>query len=181
MKKKDKLVLNDGAPDGNNSGYTPVDDQTLSWDELPKLRKEVVVSLINNQALHSEFCKLFTTTIEADKQLKDLVIGVSESFKDIAFEIADVDAMCAGKSGIADDIDDQILYIRVSSNYNEKLEKIATLMSNGYMDVFTELSVRGGDIDQEDITKFKTAVENESVELAKEVDKINTGVTNGEQ
>lgn len=174
----EKLTLNDGAPEGNSTGEEFIMEEALTWEELPKLRVEVVKDLIKNQQLHTELCKMFSSTIEKDSKLKDMVIGISKTYEDIAHGIVAIDGLYKDKAGNAEGIDDQMLYIRVANNYNEKLEQIANTASLGYLDVLAVLQTKSDGISSDDIAKIQAATltgQNEvSAVIAAAQEKVNT-------
>ncbi len=154
-KKKKTLVVDDGT----NTGQEFAQQQELNWDDIKLARTEAATTLISQQMLQTELVKMFSSTIEADKSLKETVIGISNSYNDITDEILGIDAVYNNRTGVVQAGDEELEYLQIAERYIAIQEKVANIAGSGLMDVFVTLRSKGVEgINPEDITKLAEAL-----------------------
>jgi hypothetical protein len=133
-------------------------DEPLHWDSLLTERNNVVRDILTQQAMLIELSKKYRDILLEDNDTAHIINGLVSSIQDLAENVAEITKQHQGEdgkffTGLADDDDAILDYLRIASTYISIEENLANLITTGYAEVFTRLTTNGNLI--KDITDLK--------------------------
>ena len=148
-KNKKKISV---SVDTNDNGSEQITDEKLLWDDLIYIRDDTAKLIMGQQIQIHELAKSHEKDISNDKDTLNTVKGLMHSLNDIALELQESSMKHAKvitdnkiieyKKGEVNRGDDEELeYIRITGEYITIAEKVSTLASTAYMDIFSKLKV----------------------------------------
>lgn len=152
MSKKQPNKEIKASVDTNDNNVEDVQEEELTWDELKEMRDDVAKTIIGQQVQVHELAKAHADILEKDQDTLDTVKGLMESLNDIAEELQETSLKHAKvttgnkvvefkKGNVERGDDEELTYIRIAGEYITITEKVSTLASTAYLDIFTKLKV----------------------------------------
>ena len=141
---------------------TVVTDGDVSWDELKEVRDETASMVMGQQQMLTTLVVENNDKLDKSEDTKRIIHGAFKTIGDIANDIRETSLLHATKTTKIktpaggeieapkeykvgkinqDDTDNYLKYIEITTGYITAQEKLSSIMSTAYVDIFTELKV----------------------------------------